>query len=426
MLRLRFEDGAEPGRQVALTATTRIGRDPERCAVVVAANDDTVSREHAVLTRRGGRWWIDDLGSARGTFVDGRRVCSPTEVPDGATLTLGDLTLTVALTAPTSAPARGRSVALTAGLAVVGLTGIVTAGGWRASATTVDAATPLPTPSPPASALPEAGSTRRDAGRHALAEPPFPAAVRALVSDLSGAPSACPIPELFLQDVQDELVAVLSSGRDTCRVRQWQPVVAAHLEDLARAEGKPVSRARALSWLPWVESRYEPAQACSVAGARGMWQFLPATARTFDLVVGPGRDDRCDWSASTTAAWHYLDRLFDRCGDDHPLLAIAGYNTGGGRSCAHVDTDAVCGGWDFRPFYERGTLHAETTEYVPRFVASWLLGEHPELALTIARERVPDLLPLPTCDADGFVPPPPVACSTGPEQCPDRRGAEAG
>lgn len=69
---------------------TSLGREPS-CGVVVPRDDRRVSRLHAVLLWRGGRWWVRDLGSRRGTFVDGRRIPGDqgVTVQEGARLGLG-------------------------------------------------------------------------------------------------------------------------------------------------------------------------------------------------------------------------------------------------------------------------------------------------------------------------------------------------
>ena len=69
---------------------TTIGRSPD-CGVFL--DDVTVSRRHAVLVDRGGRWYIEDQGSLNGTFVNRRRVESA-ELEDGDELQIGKYRLT--------------------------------------------------------------------------------------------------------------------------------------------------------------------------------------------------------------------------------------------------------------------------------------------------------------------------------------------
>jgi FHA domain len=63
-----------------------IGRAPE-CDIFL--DDVTVSRRHAVLTRRGRTFVIEDLGSLNGTFVNRRRVDAATPLEDGDELQIG-------------------------------------------------------------------------------------------------------------------------------------------------------------------------------------------------------------------------------------------------------------------------------------------------------------------------------------------------
>src|SRR5207237_9379930 len=69
---------------------TTIGRSPD-CPVFL--DDVTVSRRHAVLVERDGRWFVEDQGSLNGTFVNRRRVESA-ELSDGDELQIGKYRLT--------------------------------------------------------------------------------------------------------------------------------------------------------------------------------------------------------------------------------------------------------------------------------------------------------------------------------------------
>jgi hypothetical protein len=64
---------------------TTIGRSPDN---PVFLDDVTVSRKHAALVDRDGRWFIEDLGSLNGTFVNRKRVESA-ELSDGDELQIG-------------------------------------------------------------------------------------------------------------------------------------------------------------------------------------------------------------------------------------------------------------------------------------------------------------------------------------------------
>ena len=67
-----------------------IGRRPDSG---IFLDDVTVSRDHAVLVRRGSDYWLDDCGSLNGTYVNRRRVDS-CKLDDGDELQIGKYKLT--------------------------------------------------------------------------------------------------------------------------------------------------------------------------------------------------------------------------------------------------------------------------------------------------------------------------------------------
>ncbi|MFN5368544.1 MAG: FHA domain-containing protein [Roseiflexaceae bacterium] len=63
-----------------------IGRGVEQNIVL---NDSKVSYQHAIITHQDGAWYIRDLGSSNGTYLDGLRVNVDTMFTDGQTIALG-------------------------------------------------------------------------------------------------------------------------------------------------------------------------------------------------------------------------------------------------------------------------------------------------------------------------------------------------
>ncbi|MGH9458878.1 MAG: transglycosylase SLT domain-containing protein [Thermoanaerobaculia bacterium] len=130
---------------------------------------------------------------------------------------------------------------------------------------------------------------------------------------------------------------------------------------------------RALAWLPVIESAFLPGLTSS-AGARGIWQFMPATAREYGLRVDWWIDERADPELSTRAAARYLQDLH-RIFDDWSL-ALAAYNCGPGRVERTLDREGADTFWEL---LERSALPKETRGYVPTFWATLLIAGDPEV-----------------------------------------------
>ena len=69
-----------------------IGRG-KHCDFVI--NSGKVSREHAVIMRDGGDYFIEDLGSSNGTFVNGERISAARELAPGDEVRVGQTVLEV-------------------------------------------------------------------------------------------------------------------------------------------------------------------------------------------------------------------------------------------------------------------------------------------------------------------------------------------
>ena len=95
-LELRVVAGFDAGRRVPLRPRgLEAGRDPE-CDLVLA--DEGVSRRHlrVVPTQGGLRATVTDLDSVNGTWVEGRRIRSPTDVGPGTVFEAGDVAFMLA------------------------------------------------------------------------------------------------------------------------------------------------------------------------------------------------------------------------------------------------------------------------------------------------------------------------------------------
>lgn len=131
------------------------------------------------------------------------------------------------------------------------------------------------------------------------------------------------------------------------------------VEELIK-EGMPVE----LQYLPVIESAINPC-ARSRAGAVGLWQFMPATAKGLGMEINSLVDERMDARLSSRNAARYLKQLHDIYGDWS--LAIAAYNCGPGNvnKALRRAGDGKKNFWEIYEF-----LPAETRGYLPVFIAA--------------------------------------------------------
>ena len=112
------------------------------------------------------------------------------------------------------------------------------------------------------------------------------------------------------------------------------------------------------------------ADAKSVAGAKGIWQFMYHTGKQYNLEVTSYVDDRSDVLKATKAACEYLQDLYKIFNDWD--LALAAYNSGPGNvSKAIKKSGGLRNYWNIRSF-----LPKETSSYVPAFYTTLYLFEY--------------------------------------------------
>lgn len=137
------------------------------------------------------------------------------------------------------------------------------------------------------------------------------------------------------------------------------------LDPILDIEGVP----RELAAVVLIESGVQPL-AASPRQARGLWQFIPETARQYGLTVTERKDERVYAEAATRAAAHYLRDLHAHFGD-WPL-ALAAYNAGQKAVEGALEKGRASTFWQLR---SAGLLPQETRNYVPAVLAAMrLLG----------------------------------------------------
>jgi hypothetical protein len=77
-----------------LLPLTSLGRAPINTVYLA---DSFASNEHALITYRGGNWWLEDRNSSNGTFLNGSPVSEPVIVSSGDLIGVGRVTLRLQL-----------------------------------------------------------------------------------------------------------------------------------------------------------------------------------------------------------------------------------------------------------------------------------------------------------------------------------------
>lgn len=106
----------------------------------------------------------------------------------------------------------------------------------------------------------------------------------------------------------------------------------------------------------------------SPAGARGLWQFMPATGKGYGLIIDKEIDERYHLEKSTRAAAKYLKKLHSEFGSW--TMAAAAYNMGDTRLRGLVRKQGSNNYYDIE-------MNAESARYISRVVAVKSIMKNP-------------------------------------------------
>ena len=161
----------------------------------------------------------------------------------------------------------------------------------------------------------------------------------------------------FIQDYMQQ------HGKYLLDMKNWGQPYFNLIENILMQYGLP----KELKYIAVIESNLKTS-AVSIKGAGGPWQFMPGTARQFNLVINNYVDERTDYYKSTHAAAKYLLYLYKDLKDW--LLVMAAYNGGPGRVYSAIRQSGSKNFWQLQ-----GYLPRESSTYVKRFIATHYIME---------------------------------------------------
>ena len=144
------------------------------------------------------------------------------------------------------------------------------------------------------------------------------------------------------------------------RANRYFPVI----EPLLKANGIPDD----FKYLMVIESNLNPI-ARSPAGAAGLWQFMPVTAREFGLEVNDNVDERYHIEKATAAACRYFKQAYAKYGDW--MAVSAAYTAGQGRISSQLEKQLASHAMDL-------WLVEETSRYMFRLLAAKEIFNNPQ------------------------------------------------
>lgn len=187
------------------------------------------------------------------------------------------------------------------------------------------------------------------------------------------------VPDIFINQVQKHINTFTKTSsraileRSFANSHKYKKII----ENELKRQGMPF----AFFYLSMHESLLDSA-IVSKAGARGLWQFMPQTAREYGLrvpenwVSRPAEEDqRTNPRLATQAGVKYVKTLYAEFGD--VALAMAAYSAGEDRiRNALRSIDDPINNRDFWYIYRLGTLAEETNEYVPKIIATMIIDKN--------------------------------------------------
>jgi peptidoglycan lytic transglycosylase D len=164
--------------------------------------------------------------------------------------------------------------------------------------------------------------------------------------------------DLYQGKLRDWFQGALTRGQ------RYMPLI----REVFASEGVPQD----LAYLAMVESAFRPA-AYSRAKAKGVWQFISSTGKTYGLQQDWWVDERSDTEKATRAAARFLKELHETFGDWN--LAMAAYNAGPAVVQGAINRYKTNDYWKLR---ETRGLRRETKNYIPLIHAAVVVANAPE------------------------------------------------
>ena len=359
-------------------------------------DDALVSRTHARITLERGTLWIEDLGSRNGTFINGKMIEKKTMVRAGDKVTLGQLSSFQCSPWNALEPSRFASAVLTQVTNIAArmkrrpkasiwpqflilqliVSVVVGAAWWGGKKFRMRAVESQPATLESNGVSAEV--TRKQQDRKVVSIPDVPRnfiwdEIVAVSRRFGDAPPS--VMDVQFQKKVESWIERFTRGdahkKLFERKEKYWPTILSALSQ----EGLPAE----LGYLVWIESEFN-LNAQSHAGALGLWQFMPGTARDFGLQVDAQQkiDERIDAVKSSKAAAQYLSMLLKQFGTDRYMLAIASYNAGQNKIqrktiAAQIRRAPKPDFWALRD-----QLPQETIDYVPKFLAAIIINRNPE------------------------------------------------